>query len=76
MLYMEMIINELAENNRHHILHHLRKGLQYGPVRKSCMHTSPGEQSKSQAKIKINYKHNIIDAGLALFPCRLVLSCS
>ena len=52
MLYMEMIINEYAENNRPHIiyLHHLRKGLQYGPVRKSCTHTSPGEQSKSQAK--------------------------
>ena len=55
MLYMEMITNELAENNRHHILHNLPKGLQYGPVRKSYTQTSPGEQFKSHAKVKINY---------------------
>ena len=60
---MEMITNELAENNRHHILHNLPKGLQYGPVRKSYTQTSPGEQFKSHAEVKINYNGD----DLALF---------
>ena len=75
MLYMETIINKYAENNRPRItLHHLPLGQQYAPVSVSILHTSPGEQSKSQTKPKINYKHNIIQNGLVLFPCRLVLS--